>query len=113
MMAVLGQSSYGSHGMDVPLQHNVSCLFDIAANHITRLICRHSAGTYDAETGTGGSNGAGMRYEAEGGDPANAGLQNARLFLEPVKAQHPWITYAGMYLMLLIFETSPICHPRQ
>ena len=58
---------------------------------------RHSAGTYDAETGTGGSNGAGMRYEAEGGDPANAGLQNARLFLEPVKEQHPWITYAGAY----------------
>ena len=45
---------------------------------------RHSSGTYDAETDTGGSNGAGMRYEAEGGDPANAGLQHARVFLEPV-----------------------------
>ena len=45
---------------------------------------RHSSGTYDAETDTGGSNGAGMRYESEGGDPANAGLQHARVFLEPV-----------------------------
>ena len=26
-----------------------------------------------------------MRYEAEGGDPANAGLQHARVFLEPVR----------------------------
>ena len=62
-------------------------------------INRHSAGTYDAETDTGGSNGAGMRYEAEGGDPANAGLQHARVFLEPVKAKHPWITYADLWTL--------------
>lgn len=60
---------------------------------------RHSAGTYDAETDTGGSNGAGMRYEAEGGDPANAGLQHARLFLEPVKRRFPWITYADLWTL--------------
>jgi len=36
----------------------------------------------------------GMRYEKEGGDPANAGLQHARVFLEPIKAKYPWITYA-------------------
>lgn len=40
-----------------------------------------------------------MRYEAEGGDPANAGLQHARLFLEPVKHQHPWITYADLWTL--------------
>lgn len=60
---------------------------------------RHSCGTYDAETDTGGSNGAGMRYEKEGGDPANAGLQHARVFLEPVKEQHPWITYADLWIL--------------
>lgn len=54
----------------------------------------HASGTYCKETDTGGSNGAGMRYEAEGGDPANAGLQHARVFLEPIKEKHPWITYA-------------------
>ncbi|RKF82732.1 putative heme-binding peroxidase [Golovinomyces cichoracearum] len=59
----------------------------------------HSAGTYDAETNTGGSNGAGMRFEAEGGDPANAGLEHARAFLEPVKAAHPWITYADLWTL--------------
>jgi hypothetical protein len=52
------------------------------------------SGTYCKDTDTGGSNGAGMRYEQEGGDPANAGLQHARVFLEPVKEKHPWITYA-------------------
>ena len=40
-----------------------------------------------------------MRYEAEGGDPANAGLQHARVFLEPVKVKHPWITYADLWTL--------------
>ena len=62
----------------------------------------HSSGTYDAETGTGGSNGAGMRYEAEGGDEANAGLQHARAFLEPVKAKHGWISYADLVRRALV-----------
>ncbi len=45
----------------------------------------HASGTYDKETGTGGSNGATMRFAPEGGHGANAGLKNARDFLEPVK----------------------------
>jgi cytochrome c peroxidase len=40
-----------------------------------------------------------MCYEAEGGDPANAGLQHARKFLEPVKATHLWITYSDMWTL--------------
>jgi peroxiredoxin len=40
-----------------------------------------------------------MRYEAEGGDPANAGLQHARAFLEPVKKRHPWITYSDLWTL--------------
>lgn len=40
-----------------------------------------------------------MRYESEGGDPANAGLQHARVFLEPVKAKHPWITYSDLWIL--------------
>ncbi|OJJ02599.1 hypothetical protein ASPVEDRAFT_131943 [Aspergillus versicolor CBS 583.65] len=59
----------------------------------------HSSGTYDVESDTGGSNGAGMRYEAEGGDPANAGLQHGRTFLEPVKERHPWITYSDLWTL--------------
>src|SRR2546421_10604941 len=47
----------------------------------------HASGTYDAATGTGGSNGATMRFAPEGDHGANAGLKHARDFLEPVKGQ--------------------------
>lgn len=40
-----------------------------------------------------------MRYEAEGGDPANAGLQHGRAFLEPIKQAHPWITYSDLWTL--------------
>lgn len=72
---------------------------DGSAGPVLVRLAWHSAGTYDAETDTGGSNGAGMRYEAEGGDPANAGLQHARVFLEPIKAKYPWITYADLWTL--------------
>ncbi|KAL9612831.1 MAG: hypothetical protein Q9167_002614 [Letrouitia subvulpina] len=45
----------------------------------------HCSGTYDKATGTGGSNGATMRFAPEGDHGANAGLKAARDFLEPVK----------------------------
>lgn len=38
----------------------------------------HASGTYDKETGTGGSNGATMRFAPEGDHGANAGLKHAR-----------------------------------
>ncbi|CCU81208.1 cytochrome c peroxidase [Blumeria hordei DH14] len=72
---------------------------DGSAGPVLVRLAWHSAGTYDAETDTGGSNGAGMRYESEGGDPANAGLQHARVFLETVKEAHPWITYADLWTL--------------
>ncbi|CAJ2505478.1 Uu.00g128720.m01.CDS01 [Anthostomella pinea] len=75
---------------------------DGSAGPVLVRLAWHAAGTYCAETNTGGSNGAGMRYEAEGGDPANAGLQHARAFLEPVKAAHPWITYADLWTLAAV-----------
>ncbi|OCK81755.1 class II peroxidase, partial [Lepidopterella palustris CBS 459.81] len=45
----------------------------------------HCSGTYDKETGTGGSNGATMRFSPESDHGANAGLKAARDFLEPIK----------------------------
>lgn len=48
----------------------------------------HASGTYDKLTGTGGSNGATMRFAPEGDHGANAGLKHARDFLEPVKGKH-------------------------
>jgi cytochrome c peroxidase len=45
----------------------------------------HASGTFDKETGTGGSNGATMRFSPESDRNANAGLNAARNFLEPIK----------------------------
>lgn len=59
----------------------------------------HASGTYDKETGTGGSNGATMRFAPESDHDANAGLKVARDFLEPIKAQFPWITYADLWTL--------------
>ncbi|KAL2757117.1 hypothetical protein ACRALDRAFT_2101603 [Sodiomyces alcalophilus JCM 7366] len=59
----------------------------------------HASGTYDKETGTGGSNGATMRFSPEADHGANAGLKNARDFLEPVKEKFPWITYSDLWIL--------------
>ncbi|KAI8952947.1 peroxiredoxin [Xylaria longipes] len=84
---------------------------DGSAGPVIVRLAWHSAGTYDAASGTGGSNGAGMRYEAEGGDPANAGLQHARAFLEPIKAAHPWITYADLWTLAAVVAISAMGGP--
>ncbi|KAL4796736.1 putative cytochrome c peroxidase Ccp1 [Aspergillus venezuelensis] len=59
----------------------------------------HASGTYDKETGTGGSNGATMRFAPESDHGANAGLKYARDFLEPIKAKFPWITYSDLWTL--------------
>lgn len=52
-----------------------------------------------------------MRYEAEGGDPANAGLQHARAFLEPVKQQFPWLTYADLWTLAAVVAIAEMGGP--
>nr|POE52049.1 cytochrome c peroxidase, mitochondrial [Quercus suber] len=59
----------------------------------------HASGTFDAQTGTGGSNGATMRFAPEGDHGANAGLVAARNFLEPVKEAYPWISYSDLWIL--------------
>jgi len=59
----------------------------------------HASGTYDKETGTGGSNGATMRFAPESGHGANAGLKAARDFLEPVKEKFPWISHSDLWTL--------------
>lgn len=59
----------------------------------------HSSGTYDKATGSGGSNGAGMRFATEAADPENAGLEVARSFLEPVKRKFPAISYSDLWIL--------------
>ena len=57
----------------------------------------HASGTYSAADGTGGSNGARMRFNPEASFGANAGLHVARQALEPVKAKFPNLSYADLY----------------
>jgi len=57
----------------------------------------HAAGTYNKADGSGGSNGATMRFEPESTDPANAGLHIARNMLQPVKYNHPEISHADLW----------------
>ena len=59
----------------------------------------HSSGTFDKASATGGSNGAGMRFEAEAADPENAGLHSARAFLEPIKKRFPGISYSDLWVL--------------
>jgi hypothetical protein len=65
----------------------------------------HASGTYDAKTGTGGSNGATMRFKPESGHGANAGLDIARSFLESVKSKSVfshkepgWLVHSSSHL---------------
>lgn len=57
----------------------------------------HASGTYSGIDGSGGSNGARMRFNPEASWGANAGLNVAREALEPVKAKFPSISYADLY----------------
>ncbi|KAL3481516.1 heme peroxidase [Aspergillus californicus] len=59
----------------------------------------HASGTYDKTTGTGGSNGATMRFAPESTHSANLGLVNARDFLQPVKTMFPWISYSDLWTL--------------
>ena len=67
--------------------------------------------SYDVETGTGGSNGATMRFAPEGDHGANAGLQNARTFLEPIKAQFPWISYSDLWTLAAVCAVQEMQGP--
>lgn len=57
----------------------------------------HAAGTYSAKDGSGGSDGATMRFKPEASWGANAGLAVARARLEKVKAAHPGLTTADLW----------------
>ncbi|KAI5479201.1 cytochrome-c peroxidase [Pseudohyphozyma bogoriensis] len=59
----------------------------------------HASGTFDKESGTGGSNGATMRFSPEADHGANAGLRIARDKLEPIKKQFPAITYGDLWTL--------------
>mmetsp|Transcript_21539 Transcript_21539/g.50212 ORF Transcript_21539/g.50212 Transcript_21539/m.50212 type:complete len:585 (+) Transcript_21539:71-1825(+) len=59
----------------------------------------HSSGTYSAKDGSGGSNGATMRYPLEQNDPENVGLHSARGLLEPLKWKYPQMSYSDLWIL--------------
>ena len=50
--------------------------------------------------------------QAEGGDEANAGLQHARVFLEPVKEKHSWISYADLWTLAAVVALKEMGGPQ-
>mmetsp|Transcript_41349 Transcript_41349/g.66507 ORF Transcript_41349/g.66507 Transcript_41349/m.66507 type:complete len:312 (+) Transcript_41349:86-1021(+) len=59
----------------------------------------HASGTYCANSKTGGSSGATMRFKPECEDGANAGLAFAREKLEKIKEKYPDISYADLWIL--------------
>jgi catalase (peroxidase I) len=72
----------------------------------------HASGTYDKQSKTGGSDGATMRFKPESNDGANAGLEHARAFLEPIKKKHSWITYADLWTLAGVTAIQAMGGPR-
>lgn len=72
----------------------------------------HAAGTFDKKTKTGGSEGGTMRYAPESTDGANAGLEKARAFLEPIKAQFPWISYGDLWTLAGVVAIEEMGGPK-
>jgi len=72
----------------------------------------HSAGTYDAKTKTGGSNGASMRFQPEAGDGGNFGLGIARAVLEPIKKEFPGISYADLWTLAGVVSIETMGGPK-
>jgi len=59
----------------------------------------HSSGTYCKNTKTGGSQGAAMRFSPESDYGANAGLDAARAWCEPIKEKFPEISYSDLWIL--------------
>jgi cytochrome c peroxidase len=57
----------------------------------------HASGTYDRLQRNGGSGQGTIRFKEELAHGANAGLDQAVAWLEPVKAKHPLVSYADLY----------------
>lgn len=64
---------------------------------IAARVAWHAAGTFDASDGSGGSDGATMRFEPEMSDPANAGLHIVRHMLHQVQKKYPEVSAADLW----------------
>ena len=53
-----------------------------------------------------------MRFKPESTDGANAGLEHARAFLEPIKAKHSWISYADLWTLAGVVAIEAMNGPK-
>lgn len=67
------------------------------AGPIAMRVAWHASGTFDKTDGTGGSDGATMRFEPEISDDANAGLHIVRHMLHTVKEKYPEVSLADLW----------------
>lgn len=72
----------------------------------------HSAGTYDRISKTGGSAKGTIRFESELAHEANAGVQKILPILEPIKKQHPDVSYADLYTLAGAVSVEALGGPR-
>ncbi|KIJ60031.1 class II peroxidase [Hydnomerulius pinastri MD-312] len=72
----------------------------------------HASGTYDKNTGTGGSNYATMRFEPEALHGANAGLGIGRQLMEKVKQEFDWITYGDLWTLAGVAAVQEMAGPK-
>ncbi|KAF9236345.1 heme peroxidase [Melanogaster broomeanus] len=72
----------------------------------------HASGTYDKNTGTGGSNYATMRFEPESIHGANAGLHVARELMEKVKKEFDWISYGDLWTLAGVCAVQEMAGPK-
>ncbi|BGP17066.1 hypothetical protein JCM10213_000296 [Rhodosporidiobolus nylandii] len=71
----------------------------------------HCSGTYDKNSGNGGSNGATMRFAPEANHGANAGLEHARNHLEKIKEKFPEITYSDLWTLAGVVAVAELGGP--
>eukprot|EP00672_Neobodo_designis_P024404 CAMPEP_0174830732 /NCGR_PEP_ID=MMETSP1114-20130205/2688_1 /TAXON_ID=312471 /ORGANISM="Neobodo designis, Strain CCAP 1951/1" /LENGTH=329 /DNA_ID=CAMNT_0016064535 /DNA_START=40 /DNA_END=1029 /DNA_ORIENTATION=- len=72
---------------------------DLAAAPSLVRLAWHEAGTWDCKAKDGSPNSASMRFKPECAHAANAGLDKARAWLEPIKKKFPAIPYADLWAL--------------
>ncbi|KAH9040182.1 heme peroxidase [Lactarius pseudohatsudake] len=72
----------------------------------------HSAGTFDKESKTGGSNYATMRFDSEASHSANNGLHVARGIVEEVKKEFDWISYGDLWTLAGVAAVQEMGGPK-
>ena len=72
----------------------------------------HCSGTWCKTALNGGSDGGTMRFKPECDHGGNAGLGIARDLLEPIKAKHPNVSYADLYILAGVVAVEEMGGPK-